>query len=63
MKALVYTAPNEVRYRDEPDPVRADGEVMLAIDAVGIDNYMPLADWREWLPPPSCRPLSPAPLS
>ena len=36
MKALVYTAPNEVRYRDEPDPVRADGEVMIAIDAVGI---------------------------
>jgi alcohol dehydrogenase len=36
LKALVYTAPNEVRYRDEPDPVRADGEVTIAIDAVGI---------------------------
>ena len=36
MKALVYTAPNEVTYRDEPDPTLADGEVVLEIDAVGI---------------------------
>ena len=36
MKALVYTAPNQVTYRDEPDPVAADGEVLLRIDAVGI---------------------------
>ena len=36
MKALVYTNTNEVTYRDEPDPVRGDGEVVLDIDAVGI---------------------------
>jgi alcohol dehydrogenase len=36
MKALVYTALEEVVYRDEPDPVAIDGEVVLKIDAVGI---------------------------
>ena len=36
MKALVYTANNQVTYRDEPDPVAAAGSVMLKIDAVGI---------------------------
>ncbi len=36
MKALVYTANNQVTYRDEPDPVAAAGSVMLRIDAVGI---------------------------
>jgi alcohol dehydrogenase len=36
MKALVYTRPLEVTYRDEPDPALAPGEVVLAIDAVGI---------------------------
>ena len=36
MKALVYTNPNEVTYRDEPEPRRAAGEVVLDIDAVGI---------------------------
>lgn len=36
MKALVYTANNQVTYRDEPDPVPAAGSVMLRIDAVGI---------------------------
>jgi alcohol dehydrogenase len=36
MKALVYTSPNEVTYRDEPEPRPAAGEVVLAIDAVGI---------------------------
>ena len=36
MKALVYTSPNEVAYRDEPDPTRAADEVVLGIDAVGI---------------------------
>jgi alcohol dehydrogenase len=37
MKALVYTQPNEVTYRDEPEPQfdpRAD--VLIAVDAVGI---------------------------
>jgi 2-desacetyl-2-hydroxyethyl bacteriochlorophyllide A dehydrogenase len=36
MKALVYTAPDEVTYRDEPAPQLADGEVVLRIEAVGI---------------------------
>ncbi len=36
MKALVYTAPNEVTYRDEPDPVAGDDDVMLAVEAAGI---------------------------
>jgi 2-desacetyl-2-hydroxyethyl bacteriochlorophyllide A dehydrogenase len=36
MKALVYTQPNEVAYRDEPDPQAAPGEVLIRVDAVGI---------------------------
>jgi alcohol dehydrogenase len=36
MKALVYTARNEVTYRDEPEPSRAAGEVLIGVDAVGI---------------------------
>jgi 2-desacetyl-2-hydroxyethyl bacteriochlorophyllide A dehydrogenase len=36
MKALVYTQPNEVQLQDRPEPVLADGEVVLRIDAAGI---------------------------
>src|SRR5262245_26471860 len=36
MKALVYTAPNEVTYRDEPEPSPAAGELLIQIEAVGI---------------------------
>ena len=36
MKALVYTANNQVSYRDEPEPAPQAGSVMLRIDAVGI---------------------------
>lgn len=36
MKALVYTAPDEVTYRDEPAPAAGAGEVVLRIEAVGI---------------------------
>jgi len=36
MKALVYTNPYEVTFRDEPDPVLVANEVVLRIDAVGI---------------------------
>jgi len=36
MKALVYTANNEVSYRDEPDPERGTGDALVRIDAVGI---------------------------
>lgn len=36
MKALVYTAPEELVYRDEPDPQPTGGECLVKIDAVGI---------------------------
>jgi alcohol dehydrogenase len=36
MKALVYTAPNEVTYRDEPSPAPAAGEVLIRVERVGI---------------------------
>ena len=36
VKALVYTAPGELTYRDEAEPVIDDGDALLRIDAVGI---------------------------
>lgn len=36
MKALVYTATNEVVYRDEPDPIPGEGEVLIKVAASGI---------------------------
>jgi 2-desacetyl-2-hydroxyethyl bacteriochlorophyllide A dehydrogenase len=36
MKALVYTAPNVVTFRDEPEPTARDGEVLLEVEAAGI---------------------------
>jgi alcohol dehydrogenase len=36
VKALVYTAPNEVTYRDEPDPVVGSGDVLLEVEAAGV---------------------------
>ena len=36
MKALVYTANQEMTYRDEPAPQPASGEALVAIDSVGI---------------------------
>jgi threonine dehydrogenase-like Zn-dependent dehydrogenase len=36
MKALVYTGPNSLVYRDEPDPVAEPGEVIVRVEAVGI---------------------------
>lgn len=36
MKALVYTGPNQIVYRDEPQPMPASGEVLIRVDAVGI---------------------------
>ena len=36
MKALVYTQPNEVVYRDEPDPVPGKGQVLVRVAASGI---------------------------
>lgn len=36
MKALVFTKPEEVVYRDEPDPIPGAGEVLCKVGAVGI---------------------------
>lgn len=36
MRALVYTGPNQLEYRAEPDPEPRSGEVIVAVDAVGI---------------------------
>jgi alcohol dehydrogenase len=36
MKALVYTANEEMTYRDEPEPVAQPGDALVAIEAVGI---------------------------
>ena len=36
MKALVYTGPNSLTYRDEPDPKPANDEVIVRVEAVGI---------------------------
>jgi threonine dehydrogenase-like Zn-dependent dehydrogenase len=36
MKALVYTGPNTLVYRDEPDPVPLADEVLVRVEAVGI---------------------------
>lgn len=36
MKALVYTGPNVLDFREEPDPVPEVGEVLVRVEAVGI---------------------------
>jgi threonine dehydrogenase-like Zn-dependent dehydrogenase len=36
MKALVYTGPNSVVFREEPEPVPEPGEVLVRVEAVGI---------------------------
>jgi L-iditol 2-dehydrogenase len=36
MKALVYTAPKSMDFRDVPDAVAADGDALIRIDSVGI---------------------------
>jgi len=36
MKALVYTAPTEMTFREEPAPSRVGDEVLIRVDAVGI---------------------------
>lgn len=36
MKALVYTGPETLAYRDEPDPAVAGDEVLIRIEAAGI---------------------------
>lgn len=36
MKALVYTGPEQIDFRDEPNPSPTDGEAVVKIEAVGI---------------------------
>ncbi len=36
MKALVYTANEEMTYRDEPEPHAAPGDALIAVESVGI---------------------------
>lgn len=36
MKALVYTGPEAMEYRDEPDAVAGAGEVLIRVEAAGI---------------------------
>ena len=36
MKALVYTANEEMTYRDEPEPAAQPGDALVGIEAVGI---------------------------
>ena len=36
MKALVYTGPRKVEYREEPSPTRQVDDVLVKVDAVGI---------------------------
>ena len=36
MKALVYTGPESLEYRDANDPVMGDGEALIRIESVGI---------------------------
>jgi L-gulonate 5-dehydrogenase len=36
MKALVYTSPERMEYRDEPDVAARDGELLIRVDSVGI---------------------------
>lgn len=36
MKALVYTGPNRLEFRDEPEPVPGNDEVLIRVEAVGI---------------------------
>jgi L-iditol 2-dehydrogenase len=36
MKALVYTGPRKIVYREEPDPVPEAGEALIQVEAVGI---------------------------
>ena len=36
MKALVYTEPGRIIFREEPDPAPAPGEALIRVEAVGI---------------------------
>ncbi|MEM7293504.1 MAG: alcohol dehydrogenase catalytic domain-containing protein [Pseudomonadota bacterium] len=45
MKALVYTGNQQMEYRDEPEPQRAEGESLIEISAVGICG----SDMHAWM--------------
>ena len=45
MKALVYTANQEVTYREEPEPIVADGDALISIESVGICG----SDMHAWM--------------
>ena len=36
MKALLYTGPHTVEWRDQPEPTPGNDEVVVRVDAVGI---------------------------
>jgi len=36
MKALVYTGPEKIEYRDAPEPTRQAGDIYVKVEAVGI---------------------------
>ena len=36
MKAVVYTAPRSLEFRDEPQPIPGDDEILVKVEAVGI---------------------------
>ena len=36
MKALVYTANQEMTYREEPEPEVTNGDALIKIESVGI---------------------------
>ena len=36
MRALVYTANEEMTFRDEPEPTCGPGDALVAVDAVGV---------------------------
>ena len=45
MKALVYTAPQQTVYREEPDPVLVEGDALVRVGATGICG----SDLHAWL--------------
>ncbi len=53
MKALVYTNPNALEWRDEPEPRPGNDEVLVRVDAVGICGSDMHAYHGHDFPPPS----------
>ena len=55
MKALVYTGPNALEWRDEPEPTLGDHEVLVRVEGVGIcGSDMHAYHGPPRRPPPSC---------